>query len=189
MQSWAKKCHGKSAEGCPGKDKKICMKGHIPVSLSLAVVIWGGDARAREKCEREGSRWHTEVAVWMDGRTVSDWWCRWDALWTNCCTCYITGVFMKPFFGWNFCYLHPKRSYLLHLLKGTTAFLMVIHGCGRDSSLPETSVQESHRSLYCMQAFFNSSEVLIKQWIGCQPFLEFIKWEHFKLDEECLWVN
>ena len=40
IQLWAKKCHGKSAEGCPGKNKRICVKGHIPVSLSLAVGIW-----------------------------------------------------------------------------------------------------------------------------------------------------
>lgn len=52
---------------------------------------------------------------------------------------------------------------------------MVIHGCDRDSSLPDTSVQESHRSLYYMQELFNSSKVLVKQWIGCQPFLKFIK--------------
>lgn len=72
MQLWAKKCHGKAADGCPGKDKKICMKGHIPVSLSLAVVIWGGDARAHEKCVREGSRWHNEVAVWrMEGQWMT----------------------------------------------------------------------------------------------------------------------
>ena len=61
------------------------------------------------------SRWPTEV----DGRTVDDWWCRWDALWTNCCTCYITRVFIKPFFDGLF---------VICILKGLNCFTFLREG-------------------------------------------------------------
>lgn len=182
MQLWARKCYGKPATRCPEKDKRICMKGNIPVSLPLDVVIWGGDAGAHAN---KVWQWGEQLAhwEWQCGKMES------GSLLTllRCCMnqllylIYNRSVYCLSHFLIGFFVICIPKCH--NLLKWRTALLMVMHRRDRDSSLPEILMLESNRNLPLYAGILLE---LIKRWIGCQPFLKLIKWEHLKLADKNL---